>query len=348
MIVDLASTKSKSQRPGSQVEDKSLSYHFETSNQNWTSPNSNDQVSIVKSNEQNDELSSRVVDGGQELENSLVEQAGMDIFKEHTKGIEHSSRLPPPTLYPDRDRTDQSTQSLGKRRDFAPRHLPCPAHATEVSDVSHAMVVSMSPSYTCVKDITPSSPLSPKSVSDSVKVSIPFQVHGQQQSPRPEHQSHVWSSSVSVCVPFQVTEDGACVSVLPSFDNQLPSTSLLAKQTTEQVARADSVPFLQEPLNTLNSNSVSETESPTVDRITENAHSSATNKMSSLEPLLPMKSSSFLSPDDGKGVSQDTTDGGPTTKLRSNSTPTTDKRKHFKGRYCVFLYICCCVYLSLF
>lgn len=348
VAADLASTKSKSQRPGSHVEAKSLSYHFETPNQNWPSSNSNDQVLKVKSNEQNGELSSRVVDGGQVL---AVEQAGLDIFDENTKGSKLSSRLPPQPLYPDRDRSDQSTQSLGKRRDFAPRHLPCPAQATD--DVSHAMVVSMSPSYTSVKDITPSSPLSPKSVSDSVKVSIPFQVHGQQQSSRPEQQSHVWSSSVSVCVPFQVNEDGACVSVLPSFDNQLLSTSLLDKQTTEQVARATSVPFLQEPLDSLNSNSVSVTESPTMERNTENAYSSATNKMSSSQPSFPIKSSSFLSPDDGKGVSQDTTDGGPSTKPRSHSTPTTDKRKLLKGRYCkgpipIFLYTCCGLNLSLF
>lgn len=333
MIVDLATDleKSKSQRPGS-VEANSLSYHIGHSNQNWPSSNSNDKVSEVKSNEQNDQLLSSVVDGRQTLENSVVEQAGLDIYEENTKENELSSRMPlAQPLYPD---MGQSTQSLGERRDFAPRHLSCSAQATEVSDVSHAMVVSMSPSYTCVKDITPSSPLSPKIVSDSVKVSIPFQVHGQQQSSRPEQQSHAWSSSVSICVPFQVNENGAGVSALPSFDNQLLPTTLVDRQTSEQVGRITSVPILQEPLNSPRSNSMSVSESPIVERNTENTYPSAVNKMSSCEPSRPMKSSPLLSADVDKSVSaQDRTDGKAFTKPQSQYSPGTGKRKLLKGSY---------------
>ena len=325
MIVDLGadleSTKSKPQRPGA-VEAKSLScYPFETSNPNRASLTSNDKVSRAKSNEQIDEKSTHFV------ENAVVEQD----LEQNTNESKLSSRLPHEPLYLDRDQTDPSFQSLGNRRNFAPRHLPC----QDFGDVSQAMVVSMSPSYTSVKDITPSSPLSPKSVSDSVKVSIPFQVHGQQQSSKPEQQpSHVWSSTVSVCVPFQVNEHGASVPVSCSFDNQLLPTSLLDEQTTQQVPCTSSVPFLQEPLNSPSSNTVS-VSAPTVESDTENGYSSAMGKMSSSEPLFQMKSSSFLSPDDVETGSQDMTDGGVSTKPRSHSSPAPGKRKP-KGRYSVF------------
>lgn len=325
MIVDLgadtASTKSKPQRP-EPVEAKSLSYYpFETSNQKWASLTSNGKVSRAKSDEQIDEKSTHVV------ENAVLQQD----LEQNTNESKLSSGLPPGALYLDRGQKDPSLQSLGNRRNFAPRHLPCP----EDGDVSQAMVVSMSPSYTSVKDITPSSPLSPKSVSDSVKVSIPFQVHGQQQSSRQEQEpSHVWSSTVSVCVPFQVNEHGASVPVACSFDNQLPLTSLLDEQTTQQVPRTSSVPFLQEPLNSPSSSTVS-VSAPTMKSDTENAYSSAMDKMSSSEPLFQTKSSSFLSPDDVETPSQDMTDGGLSTKPRSHSSPAPGKRKPLKGGYSV-------------
>lgn len=330
MIVDLSSTKSESQRPSS-VEVKSQSYHLETPNQNCPSSNPSDKGSEVKSNEQ-DKLSPHYVEDRQVLGKVDIEQAGIDIVKQDTKESKSSSKLPSQPLY--RGRTEQSTQSLSKRRDFAPRHLPCPEQTAKISDGSHAMVVSMSPSYTCMKDITPSSPLSPKLVSDSVKVSIPFQVQGQQQSSRPEQQSHAWSSSVSVCVPFQVNENGAGVSVLPSFDNQPLPTSLLDKETTEVLVHAGSVPFLQQAPKSPSSNSVrSVSESPTKERKTEKTFSSAMNKITSSEPSFPVESSSFVCPDGDKDVSHDMTDGRAATKPRVHPSPTPDKRKLLKGWY---------------
>ena len=321
-MVDLTSTKSKSHRPSAVVV-KSPGYHFETPNQNCPSSNSCDKGSEVKLNE-HDKLLPHYAEDCQVLD---MDQAGLDIVEQDTKGSKTSSKLPYQPL--DRGGIErQSTQSLTKRRDFAPRHLPCPEQSAKINDRSHAMVVSMSPSYTCTKDITPSSPLSPKSVSDSVMVSIPFQVHGQQPSSRPEQQSDAWSSSVSVCVPFQVDENSAGVFVSPSqFDNQPLPTSLLAKQTTEVLVHAGSVPFLQE---TPKSQSVSE--SLTKERKTEKT-SSAMNKIISSELSLPVESSSFVCPDDDKGVSQDRTDGRVSTKPRVQPSPTPDKRKLFIGRY---------------
>jgi hypothetical protein len=50
--------------------------------------------------------------------------------------------------------------------------------------------------------------ISPKLVSDSVQVSIPFGVPASPTSPRESDSgSDSWKSSVSVCVPFQVTEN---------------------------------------------------------------------------------------------------------------------------------------------
>ena len=328
MIVDLSSTKPKSQRPSSVVV-KSPSYHFETPNQNCPPSHSSDKCSEVKSNEQ-DKLLPHYVEDWQVPGNADLEEAGLDNVKEDTTGSRSSSKLSSQSL--DRGRTEQSTQSLSKRRDFAPRHLPCPEQSAKISDGSQAMVVSMSPSYTCTKDITPSSPLSPKLVSDSVMVSIPFQVHGQQPSSRPEQRSDAWSSSVSVCVPFQVDENGAGVSLLTSFDNQPRSTSLLDKPTTEALVLAGSVPFLQETPKLQSSNSVSVSESLTKERKTEKTSSSAMNDIISSESSLPVESSSFVCPDGDKGASQDMTDGRAAAKPRVYPSLTPDKRKLFKGR----------------
>ena len=314
MIEDLSS---KSQMPTSVVV-KIPSYH-----------DSNDKCSEVKSNEQ-DKLLPHYVEDWQVRGNAHMEQAGLDNVEENIEGSKSSSILSSQPL--DRSRAEQSTQSLSKpRRDFAPRHLPCAEQSAKISDGSHAMVVSMSPSYTCTKDITPSSPLSPKLVSDSVMVSIPFQIHGQQSSSRPEQQSNVWSSSVSVCVPFQVDENGAGVSVLSSFDNQLLSTSLLDKQTREALVQAGSVPLLQETPKLHSSNSVSVSEPLTKERHDEKT-SSVMNEIKSSEQSIPVESSSaFVRPDGDKGVSQDKTDGRAATKPRVHPSPTPDKRKLFKG-----------------
>jgi len=329
MIEDLPPTKSKSQRPTSVVA-KSPSYHFETPNQNCPTSYSNDKCSEVKSNEQNKLLSHHVEDW-QVLGNADMEQAGLDDVEEDSKVSKSSSKMSSQPL--DRSRAELTTQTLSKpRRDFAPRHLPCAEQSAKISDGSHAMVVSMSPSYTCTKDITPSSPLSPKLVSDSVMVSIPFQVHGQQPFSRPQQQSTAWSSSVSVCVPFQVNENGAGVSVLSSFDNQLLSTSVLDKQTTEALVQAGSVPLLQETPKLQSWNSVSVSESLTEKRNTEKTSSSAVNETISSEPSIVVeRSSAFVCPDGDKDVSQDTTDGRAATKPRVHPSPSPDKRKLFKG-----------------
>lgn len=321
MVVDLSSTKSKSQRSSSVVVN-GQNYPFETSNQNCAPSHSSDKCSDVKSNEQD-----HYVEDWQVLGNADVEQAGFDNVEEDTKGSKSSSKLS--FQPPDRGRTEQSTQSISKRRDFAPRHLPCPEQGAKIRDGSHAMVVSMSPSYTCTKDITPSSPLSPKLVSDSVMVSIPFQVHGQQPSSRPEQQSDAWSSSVSVCVPFQVDENGAGVSVLPCFDNQPLSMSLLDRQTAKALENAGSIPLLQETPKSQSSNSVRVSELLTKDRKTEKTSSSAMNEIISSEAV---ESSSFVCPDRDKGVSQDVADGRTATRPRVHPSHSPDKRKLIKGR----------------
>lgn len=322
MTVGLSSTKSKSQRPSSVIV-KSPSYHFETPNQNCSSSNSSDKGSEVRLNE-HDKLLPHNVEDWQVLH---VEQAGLDIVEQETKRSKTSSKLSCQPL--DRGLMEQSPQSFSKRRDFAPRHLPCPEQSAKINDGSHAMVVSMCPSYTCTKDITPSSPLSPKLVSDSVMVSIPFQVHGEQPSSRPEQQSDAWLSSVSVCVPFQVHENGAGVPVLPfQFDNQPLATSLHDKQTTEALVHTGSVPFLQETPKLQSSNSVSVSESLSKDKKTENT-SSAMNKMISSEPSLPVECSSFVCPDNDNGVSQDMTDGRAATKHGILRSPIPDKRGRF-------------------
>ena len=321
IVVDLSSTKSKSQRPSSVVVN-SQNYPFVTTNQNCPPSHSSDKCSEVKSNEQD-----HYVEDWQVLGNADGEQAGLGNVEEDTKGSKSSSKLSFQPL--DRGHAEQSTQSISKPRDFAPRHLPCPEQGAKIRDGSHAMVVSMSPSYTCTKDITPSSPLSPKLVSDSVMVSIPFQVHGQQPSSRPEQQSDAWSSSVSVCVPFQVDENGAGVSVLPSFDNQPLSTSLLDRQTTKALENVGSIPLLQETPKSQSSNSESVSELLTKERKTEKTSSFAMNEIMSSEPV---ESSSFACPDDDRGVSQDVADGRTATRPRVHPSHSPDKRKLIKGR----------------
>ena len=216
MIVDLNSTKANPQWPGS-VSVKSQSHPFATPSQAWISSDSNSRVSQVKKNEQ-DNISSRVV------ETTNVAPAGLDALDGNTKIGKLSSRWPPQSQYLDSD-----GESLGWRRASAPKHVSCPQEMESAVQGSEVMVVSMSPSYTSVKDITRDSPKSPKFESDSVKVSIPFQVQGQtQQSVKGDQQrSDAWSSSVSICVPFQVNENGDGVSVLSS-EPSVPLASSLA------------------------------------------------------------------------------------------------------------------------
>ena len=196
--VDLASTKPNPQRLSS-VGVNGPSYQDTPSNQGWASPDS--------INNEQDYFSARAV------ERAEVTQAGLDVLDGNAKVGKLSSRWPPQPRNP-----DSEGESLGWRRASAPKLLSCPPEMERAGQGPEAKVVSMSPSYTSVKDIIRDTPSSPKSEVDSVKVSIPFQVQSQspQQAAKPEQRSDAWSSSVSICVPFQVNENGDGVSVLPS------------------------------------------------------------------------------------------------------------------------------------
>ena len=217
MIVDLNSTKSNPQWPSS-ASLRSQSQRFSPPSQAWISSDSNSRVSQVKTNEQ-DNISSRVV------ETTNVAPAGLDALDGNTKIGKISSRWPPQPRYP-----ESSDEPLGWHRASAPKHLSCPPEIESAVQGSEVMVVSMSPSYTSVKDITQDTPKSPKFESDSVKVSIPFQVQGQPQlSVKEDQRSDAWSSSVSICVPFQVNENGDGVSVLSSEPSVSLASSLAVK-----------------------------------------------------------------------------------------------------------------------
>lgn len=212
MVVDLATTKPAAQRPTSFAV-KSQSYHqFAPPNQSWASLGSDDrpsEVSEVKASEQGN-FSSR------NAETTYVGQTGLDAVDGSRNVAKISSRWPPQQKY----------ESLGWRRGSAPKHLSCPPEIETAVKVSDTKVVSMSPSYTSVKDITPDSPRSPKFETDSVRVSIPFQVQGHQSQPaKLNHGTYAWSSSVSICVPFQVNENNEGVSVLPPSGPSLPVES---------------------------------------------------------------------------------------------------------------------------
>lgn len=156
-----------------------------------------------------------------------VTHTGRDVLDKNTNMGKLSSRWPPPR------NTDNEGESLGRRRASAPKHLSCPPDMDLTKQDPEVMVVSMSPSYISVKDITQDNPSSPRVQSDLVKVSIPFQVQGQQnqQSEKPAQGSDLWSSSVSVCVPFQVNENGDSVTLLSSAGSALAAvgSTLAAK-----------------------------------------------------------------------------------------------------------------------
>lgn len=198
MMVNPPSTKPKPQRS---VPVRSQSYQFAPPSQAWTS-----QQDIIASS--------------RHVETQDIARTGLDVLDGNSNVGKLSSRWPPQPRYPVSDRG-----SLGWRRTSAPKHLSCPSDMETALQNSDAMVVSMSPSYTSVKDITQETPMSPKFESDSVKVSIPFQVQSQNQKPiQPSQTSDAWSSSVSICVPFQVNENGDSVSLL-SHEPSLPADS---------------------------------------------------------------------------------------------------------------------------
>ena len=97
--------------------------------------------------------------------------------------------------------SSSSPASLSSRREDAPRTLPeSVGNPTESERRGSDDVVVVSPSCVSRKRLS--------SGSDSVTVSTAFQVQGQPTASRPMPSgSDPWSSSVSVCVPFQVTED---------------------------------------------------------------------------------------------------------------------------------------------
>ena len=195
-MVNPPTTKPKPQRP---VPVRSQSYHFAPPSQPWNSSHSNNRVS------QQD-----IIASSRHVETHNIARTGLDVLDGNSNVGKLSSRWPPQPRYPESDRG-----SLGWRRASAPKHLSCPPDMKTAVQNSDAMVVSMSPSYTSVKDITQETPMSPKFESDSVKVSIPFQVQSQNQQPiQPSQASDAWSSSVSICVPFQVNENGDSVSLL--------------------------------------------------------------------------------------------------------------------------------------
>ena len=134
-----------------------------------------------------------------------VQVSGAPIFDRHSEGqVSVNNAGEAGTWDPRLKHSD--TTSLGTRRVEDPRHLPDTV-ASSTQEVSNDAVVLVSPSSISRKRST--------SGSDSVMVSIPFQVQGQPTTTRAEPKcSDPWSSSVSVCVPFQVT-DGQEVRALP-------------------------------------------------------------------------------------------------------------------------------------
>ena len=134
-----------------------------------------------------------------------VQVSGAPIFDRHSEGqVSVNNAGEAGTWDPRLKHSD--TTSLGTRRVEDPRHLPDTV-APSTQEVSNDAVVLVSPSSISRKRST--------SGSDSVMVSIPFQVQGQPTTTRAEPKcSDPWSSSVSVCVPFQVT-DGQEVRALP-------------------------------------------------------------------------------------------------------------------------------------
>lgn len=275
-------------------------------------------------------LQSKFLSSNTEGEKANHQRAERDELNGGTKVSKICARWPPQKA--DENWMGKNTHSLCQRRHSAPKHLSWPATDIE------PMVVSMSPSYASVKDISPtSSPTSAKSVNDSVKVSIPFQVQGQQQSPRVEQQSDAWASSVSVCVPFQVNENGESVPISPFANKKsLPSSS-----PRDSIAEADtrevSISMIKESNLTTSPNSQHVVKSSTTAQQTEGDSFSAMNKMSPSQPSLPKGNTSLLTPDDGKGVSRDMADAGVVNKPRAISSPPSPsqgKRKiSSKGMY---------------
>ncbi|XP_031574233.1 trichohyalin-like [Actinia tenebrosa] len=97
---------------------------------------------------------------------------------------------------------------------------------------------------------------SPKLVSDSVQVSIPFGVPASPTSPRnSDSGSDSWTSSVSVCVPFQVTEDdgvkalpvkgGTRPQSLPPADGTLSIEALRGLGTNSDAGSSPNSPNLE-------------------------------------------------------------------------------------------------------
>lgn len=206
VIVDLNASKPNPQRPSS-VAVRRQSLQLAPSKEVRTSSDSTNKVSQVDSAIGQEKcISSRTV-----VDSSNVTQTGLDSLDNNGNIGKLGSRWPPPR------NPDIKGESLGLRRVSAPKHLFFPPEVEVTKPESDVMVVSMSPSYISVKDITQDTPSSPRFESDSVKVSIPFQVQGQSQQPeKADHGTDPWSSSVSVCVPFQVDENGASVTLLSS------------------------------------------------------------------------------------------------------------------------------------
>lgn len=275
-------------------------------------------------------LQSKFLSSNTEGEKANHQRAERDELNGGTKVSKICARWPPQKA--DENWMGKNTHSLCQRRHSAPKHLSWPATDIE------PMVVSMSPSYASVKDISPtSSPTSTKSVNDSVKVSIPFQVQGQQQSPRVEQQSDAWASSVSVCVPFQVNENGESVPISPFANKKSLPSSSPRDSIAEAGTREVSISMIKESNLTTSPNSQHVVKSSTTAQQTEGDSFSAMNKMSPSQPSLPKGNTSLLTPDDGKGVSRDMADAGVVNKPRAISSPPSPsqgKRKiSSKGMY---------------
>lgn len=307
MIVDLEPTGSGNSQTLRYSDTTQPTYQPAALDQNKLTPS---KVPVTRSIS----LQSKFLSSNTEGEKANHQRAERDELNGGTKVSKICARWPPQKA--DENWMGKNTHSLCQRRHSAPKHLSWPATDIE------PMVVSMSPSYASVKDISPtSSPTSTKSVNDSVKVSIPFQVQGQQQSPRVEQQSDAWASSVSVCVPFQVNENGESVPISPFANKKsLPSSS-----PRDSIAEADtrevSISMIKESNLTMSPNSQHVVKSSTTAQQTEGDSFSAMNKMSPSQPSLPKGNTSLLTPDDGKGVSRDMADAGVVNKPRAISSP---------------------------
>ena len=323
MIVDLEPTGSGNSQTLRYSDTTQPTYQPAALDQNKLTPS---KVPVTRSIS----LQSKFLSSNTEGEKANHQRAERDELNGGTKVSKICARWPPQKA--DENWMGKNTHSLCQRRHSAPKHLSWPATDIE------PMVVSMPPSYASVKDISPtSSPTSAKSVNDSVKVSIPFQVQGQQQSPRVEQQSDAWASSVSVCVPFQVNENGESVPISPFANKKsLPSSS-----PRDSIAEADtrevSISTIKESNLTTSPNSQHVVKSSTTAQQTEGDSFSAMNKMSPSQPSLPKGNTSLLTPDDGKGVSRDMADAGVVNKPRAISSPPSPsqgKRKiSSKGMY---------------